>query len=179
MKRRVFLGLAAAGVLAGCGGFRESRINPRNWFGRSRSRRRETAAAADPDANPLIPEQDEGGIFDAIRRSNREGPYTGTLVAEISALDVEQATGGAIIRVRGLSAPQGVHDVRLVPDTPDGEPVDGVLGYDLRAVHQPVTVATDARRREVQAAVFVSDKTLRSVREIRVRGLQNERVSRR
>ncbi|MFB9151182.1 hypothetical protein [Roseovarius ramblicola] len=179
MKRRVFLGLAAAGVLAGCGGFRESRINPRNWFGRSRSRRREAAAAADPDVNPLIPEQEEGGLIDAIRRSNREAPYTGTLVAEISALDVEQATGGAIIRVRGLTAPQGVHDVRLVPDDSDGEPVGGVLGYELRAVHGPVTAATAPRPREVQAAVFVSDKTLQSVREIRVRGLQNERVSRR
>lgn len=174
MKRRVFLSLAAAGVLAGCGGFRESRANPRNWFGRSRSRRRD-AAAADPDVNPLIPERGEDtGILDAIRRRRKDAPYTGTPVAEIAALSVERASGGAIIRVRGLAAQQDVHDVRLIADTPDGEPAGGVLGYELRAVHAPETTA---QPREVEAAVFVSDKTLETVREIRVRGLRNERVS--
>jgi hypothetical protein len=153
-------------------------MNPRNWFGRSRSQSRK-AAAADPDANPLIPEQEEGGLIDAIRRRNKDAPYTGTPVAEISALEVEQATGGAIIRARGLAAQQDVHNIRLVPDTPGGEPVDGVLGYELRAVHASGAPATPGRPREVQAAIFVSDKTLRSVREIRVRGLRNERVSRR
>jgi len=179
MKRRVFLGLAAAGALAGCGGFRDSRINPRNWFGRSQSRRR-ADAAADPDANPLIPEQGEDvGLFDAIRNRRRNAPYPGTLVAQVADLAVERATGGAIIRVRGLAAQQEVHDVRLVPDEPDGEPVSGVLGYELRAVHAPLSAGSVARRREVQVAVFVSDKTLKDVREIRVRGVQNERVSRR
>ena len=174
MKRRVFLGLAAAGVLAGCGGFRESRVNPRNWFGRSRSRRREVAAA-DPEVNPLIPQNGEDtGIFDMIRRSRKDPPYTGTPVAEITALSVERATGGAIIRARGMAAHQGVHDVRLIAATPDGEPSGGVLGYELRAVHAPETTG---RPREVEAAVFVSDKTLETVRDIRVRGLRNERVS--
>ncbi|HKL65850.1 MAG TPA: hypothetical protein VJ886_07050 [Roseovarius sp.] len=179
MKRRVFLGLAAAGVLAGCGGFRDSRINPRNWFGRSRSRRRDEAAAADPNANPLIPEEEEDGLFDAIRNRRKDAPYPGTLVAEVSALAVERATGGAIIRVRGLAAQQDVYDVRLIPDTPGGAPAGGVLGYELRAVHAPLSAATDSRPREVQTAVFVTDKTLESVREIRVRGARNERTSRR
>lgn len=178
MERRVFLGLAAAGLLAGCGGFRESRINPRNWFGRSRSRRRETAAA-ESDTNPLIPEQEEGGFFDNLRRRGKDIPYTGTPVAEISALAVERTTGGAIVRVCGIAAQQDIYDVRLTPDTPDAEPVDGVLGYELRAVHPPLSTATATRPREVQAAVFVSDKTLESVRQIRVRALRNERVSRR
>jgi hypothetical protein len=175
MKRRVFLGLATAGVLAGCGGFRESRVNPRNWFGRSRSRRREAAAAADPEVNPLIPQDgEETGIFDAIRRRRKDPPYTGTPVAEITALSVERATGGAIVRARGQATEQGVHDVRLIPDVPEGEPVGGVLGYELRAVHEGTGAG---QPREVEAAVFVSDKTLESVRDIRVRGLRNERVS--
>lgn len=178
MERRVFLGLAAAGLLAGCGGFRESRINPRNWFGRSRSRRRE-AATAEPGTNPLIPEKEESGLFDSLRKRGKDVPYAGTPVAEISALAVERATGGAIVRVRGLAAQQDIHDVRLIPGTPDAEPVDGILGYELRAVHPPLSTATELRPREVQAAVFVSDKTLESVREIRVRGLRNERLSRR
>jgi len=172
MKRRIFLGLAAAGAVAGCSGFGESRMNPRNWFGRSRSRRR-NAPTEDPDANPLIPENEQGGIFDRIRE---EKPYEGTLVAEVTGLDVERATGGAIIRVRGIASGQDVYDVRLMPDGPDDEPVNGVMGYELRAV-QPLDAQGGPR--EVQAAEFISDKTLESVREIRVRGAQNERVSRR
>jgi len=178
MKRRVFLGLAAAGVLTGCGGFRESRVNPRNWFGRSRARRRDEATAT-PNANPLIPEQEEGGLFDTIRNRKKNAPYGGTLVAEVSALEVERATGGAIIRVRGLATQQDVHDVRLVPETANGEPVGGVLSYELRAVHAPVTAGTPVQPRELQAAVFVSDKTLEGVREIQVRGSRNMHTSRR
>ena len=44
MHRRVFLSMTGAFALAGCGGFRQSRINPRNWFGRSTARPRNTAA---------------------------------------------------------------------------------------------------------------------------------------
>lgn len=172
MKRRVFLGLAAAGALAGCGGFRESRANPRNWFGRSRARRRKTAAE-EPETNPLIPKREEGGLFD---RARKEKPYEGTLVAEVTALDVERATGGAIVKVRGTASQQDIYDVRLVPDNEAGEPVGGIMGYELRAVHP---LDAQAAPREVQAAAFISDKALGQVREIRVRGAQNERVSRR
>lgn len=172
MKRRVFLGLAAAGALAGCGGFRESRANPRNWFGRSRARSRKPEAAQEP-VNPLIPKKEETGLFDRMRE---EKPYEGTFVAEVTDLEIERASGGAIIRVRGRATQQEIYDVRLVPDDPDGAPIDGVLGYQLRAVH-PVDAPN--RSREVLAAVFVSDKTLENVREIRVRGAQNEHVSRR
>ncbi len=170
MKRRVFLGLAAVGALAGCGGFGDSRANPRNWFGRSQSRSR-NAQAAEQDTNPLIPRQQESGLFD---RRRKEKPYEGTLVDEVTDLVVEPATGGAILRVRGRASQQEIYDVRLVPDAEDGKPVGGVLGYELRAVH-PLDAPN--RPRDVQAAVFVSDKILREVREIRVRGVQNERVS--
>jgi len=156
MKRRIFLGLAAAGALAGCGG---SRLNPRNWFGRSRETAR--GAPAGEARNPLLPE--EGG----------------TPLRTVSALVVEPASGGAIIRVRGIAERQDVHDVRLVPDTPEGEPAGGVLGYELRGVLPEAPAPDAAGPREVQAAVFVSDKTLEGVREIRVRAAQNARVSRR
>ena len=172
MKRRVFLGLAAAGALAGCSGFGESRMNPRNWFGRSRPRG-SAAATEEAPTNPLIPEKEQSGLFDRIRK---EKPYEGTLVADVTGLDVERATGGAIVKVRGQASQQEVYDVRLVPDNEDGEPVGGVMGYELRAVH-PLDAAE--RPREVQAAAFISDKTLENVREIRVRGAQTERVSRR
>ena len=47
-------------------------------------------------------------------------------------------------------------------------------GDELHFVHEGTGVG---QPREVEAAVFVSDKTLESVRDIRVRGLRNERVS--
>ena len=83
------------------------------------------------------------------------------------------------MRVRGTAARQDIHDVRLVPGTQGGEPVGGVLGYELRAERPEEAAPGVQRPRQVQAAVFVSDKTLEGVREIRVRGARNERVSRR
>ena len=102
MHRRVFLSMTGALALAGCGGFRDSRINPRNWFGRSTSRARDTAAAS-TGGNPLIPEDDES-IF---RRRNREEVYPGTPVDQITALAVERTSDGAIIRATGQTARQG------------------------------------------------------------------------
>jgi hypothetical protein len=171
MKRRIFLGLAAAGALAGCGG---SRLNPRNWFGQSRETAR--GAPADEARNPLLPEAGEGGLFDNFRR---EASYAGVPLQSVSALMVEPASGGAIIRVRGIADRQDVHDVRLVPDTPGGGPVGGVLGYELRGVLPEQPAPGAAGPREVHTATFVSDKTLEGVREVRVRAAQNARVSRR
>lgn len=178
MKRRVFIGLMAAGALAGCGGFRTSRANPRNWFGRSASRRT-GRATEEENANPLIPKrnEEEGGIFDSIRERNQR--YDGTPVAVVSALEVRPATGGAIIAVEGISLRQGAYDVRLILETPEAEPADGVLSFELRAVQPEDTPQGPERARLVLAGAFVSDKTLNAVREIRVRGLQNERVSKR
>jgi hypothetical protein len=166
--------MTGALALAGCGGFRDSRINPRNWFGRSTSRARDTAAAS-TGGNPLIPEDDES-IF---RRRNREEVYPGTPVDQITALAVERTSDGAIIRATGQTARQGAFDVRLVPEQPENAPVGGVLSYELQAVQPSETPQGPARTRQVHAGVFVSNQTLEQVTAVRVRGLRNERVSRR
>lgn len=173
MQRRVFLSMTGAFALAGCSGFRQSRINPRNWFGRSTARPRESAPS--DGSNPLIPER-ENRIF---RRGPREEVYEGTPVDQIMALAVERTSDGAIIRVTGQTLRQGAFDLRLIPEHDEDAPVGGVLSYELRAVQPSDTPQGPARTRQVQAGVFVSNQTLERVTEVRVRGLRNERVSRR
>ena len=174
MQRRVFLSMTGAFALAGCSGFRQSRINPRNWFGRSSARPREAAASAD-GSNPLIPER-EDSIF---RRGPREEVYAGTPVDQITALTVERTSDGAIIRVTGQTLRQGAFDVRLIPEHDEDAPVGGVLSYELRAVQPSDTPQGPARTRQVQAGVLVTNQTLERVTAVRVRGLRNERVSQR
>ena len=96
--------LVSALALPGCGGSSGgSAYNPLNWFGKSRN---ETVA---PEAtNALIPQKS------AFRRE-RAAPE-GVAVAQILALAIEPAAGGAILRATGLSPTLGAYDVRLVPE---------------------------------------------------------------
>jgi hypothetical protein len=164
MKRRVFLGLAAAGALAGCG---------------ARRRTRRAARADAENTNPLIPEGDEeGGLFQSIQERRRNAPYEGTPVATITSAEIEPASGGVILRVEGLTLRQDAFNVRLVPEHPQGEPVNGVIIYELRAEQPEDTPQGPERARQVLAAVFISRKKLGAAREIRVRAAHNERVIR-
>ena len=173
MQRRVFLSITGAFALAGCGGFRDSRINPRNWFGRSTSRPRD--AAPTDGSNPLIPDR-EDSIF---RRAPREEVYEGTPVDQITGLSVERTSDGAIIRVTGQTLRQGAFDVRLIPEHDTDAPVGGVLAYQLQAIQPSNTPQGPARARQVTTALFVSNQTINRATEIRVSGLRNERVTRR
>jgi hypothetical protein len=172
MQRRVFLSLVAMSALAGCGGYRQSRANPRNWFGRSQSRPRPTEAVP-ASTNPLIPERE-----DTIFRRNRERVYEGTPVDQITRLVIERTSDGAILRVEGVSLRQGAFDVRLVSET-ENEPVNGVLEFRLMALQLEDQPQGSERARTVTAAVFLSNQTLERSEVIRVIGARNEQVSRR
>lgn len=172
MRRRVFLSLAAASALTGCGGFRQSRVNPRNWFGRSTSRK---VANTDPEnTNPLIPKREDRILF-----RKRDKAYDGTPVDQITRMVIERTDGGAIIRVVGLPLRQGAYDVRLIPDDVNAKPVNGALSFALMAVQSDTMPQGSERVRQVQAGVFVSNQTLETAEVIRVRGARNEQVSRR
>jgi hypothetical protein len=178
MKRRVFLGLAAAGVLAGCGAGRE-RPRRRGLFSGRRARRAAEAEAEAANTNPLIPKRDEEeGIFSSMQRRRRDPPYEGTPVAAITNAELKPTSGGVLLRVEGLTLREGAHSVRLIPDHPEGEAIDGVIGYELRAEQPEDTPQGPERARRILAAVFISRKKLGGAREIRVRGGQNERVIR-
>jgi len=161
--------LVSALALPGCGGSSGgSAYNPLNWFGKSRN---ETVA---PEAkNALIPQKS------GFRRER--AALEGVAVAQILALSIEPAAGGAILRVTGLAPTLGAYDVRLVPEF-DLE-IDGplqTLQYSLKTEYSTRSrPAAPQRSRELTAAVFLSDEDLEGVREIRVSGAENARSIRR
>jgi len=147
MTRLTVLVLVLA--LAGCGGFRDSRLNPFNWFGRSQPA--EKVALPDAPADPRA------------------------LVAEVLTMTVEPIPTGAIVRATGRTPTQGWWDAELVAQ-PVTE--DGVLVLDFR-IFPPVdpTDVNTPRSREVTAAISLSNIKLEEVRQIIVQGAANARAA--
>ena len=138
-------------VLAGCGGFRDSKMNPFNWFGRSEEVEKVALPAAPQD-----------------RRA---------LVQQVVTLHVEEVPGGAIVRATGLPPTQGYWDAELVPQPVDGS---GRLVLDFR-VFPPIETmpAGTPPSREVVVALYLSNYKLDSIHEIVVQGEMNARAARR
>lgn len=151
---RLIAAVVLLSLLASCGGLRDSRLNPTNWFGRDRE---EVVAIAD-----------DSPVGD-----------TRPLVAEIVKLKVDRFPGGALVHAIGLPDTQGYWEAELVPL--NGEfPDKGVLVYEFRLV--PPTTPQPAgtkRSREVVVGHFISDQTLVGVRRVQVIGLNNRRTVRR
>lgn len=162
-------------VISGCGAIRDSRANPFNWFGNSRSAPVETQA--DAAANPLIPTR--SGLF--ARARAQDAFYLGNSIDQITDLTVERVPGGAIIRATGRARFQGIYAVQLTPQNVDELPVDGVLIYRMEGVapNGGALAGGTEQSREVTAARAVTDQTLAGVRSIRVEGARNAQVSRR
>lgn len=145
-------------VLSGCSGGSgsgSSKLNPFNWFGRSKQEKTltpvEIAATTDPR----------------------------TLVDQVARMSVDRTPGGAIIRATGLPPTQGYWSGELVPENSE-QPVKGVLTY--RFVVAPPTgfePTSTPQSRELVVARFVSAQKLEGVRQIRVLGARNARSSRR
>lgn len=165
--------LISAMTLTACGAVRDSRVNPFNWFGNSRS---EPIAAQEVNTNPLIPST--GGLFSNNRKERDK--YLGQPIDQVSGLVIERVPGGAIVRVTGITKTQGVHAIQLTPETKDETPVDGVLTYRLEGIqpssNQPVG---SEHTRTVVAARSLTDQELRAVRTIRIVAARNVRTSRR
>ncbi|NNE53060.1 MAG: hypothetical protein HKN30_11745 [Sulfitobacter sp.] len=172
MRKTLILLLVSSLALAACGAVRESRINPFNWFGPSRSE----PVQSQENTNPLIPRG--GGLFSRARAE--EAIYVGLPFEQITDLKVEKVPGGAIIRATGLAARQGIYAVQLTPENEEEAAVDGVLTYRLEGVRPTRATPVGAKpTREVTAARRLTDRELRGVRTIRVEGQQNVRVVRR
>lgn len=170
MRRLTTLLVISTLVLSACSGWRDSRVNPSNWFGKSRSAPAPEATAGYP--NPLIPEQ--VGIF---RRDKRD-VYEGTLIDEVTDVAIERTSTGAIVRVTGMSRLQGAHDIRLTTTT-DGKPVDGVLTFSLKAL-QPQDQGLGTRAgRTVRAGRYISSQVLEQTSTIRIVADRNVRTTRR
>ncbi|MFT6459329.1 MAG: hypothetical protein ACJARR_003231 [Pseudophaeobacter arcticus] len=171
MRKSLALILAGTLILAGCGGWRESRINPGNWFGKSRSAPVTVAAEGEP-TNPLLAEEGRKSIFARPDKEDLSVP-----VAKISELRVEPTPNGAIIYASGIASRQGAHKVEL---RPVADAADNTLEYTLHVLY-PVdpTPAGSEHSRTIQAAVTVSEQSLRGIRTIRVSGAENARETRR
>ena len=136
-------------ALSGCGF--SAKLNPFNWFGRSREVPQEAVAEAPADPRGLV--------------------------ADVVSMTVEPYPGGAIVRATGLPPTQGYWSAELVAQPVTDK---GVLVLEFRiappVVNQP---AGAPRTREVVAAISLSDIRLEPVREIVVQGASNARSSRR
>ncbi|WP_322865787.1 hypothetical protein U5922_006030 [Aquicoccus sp. G2-2] len=162
MRKPILVLLLASMTLAACGSMRDSRINPFNWFGRSRAE----APATAENTNPLIPKR--SNMFQ--RRA--PGPYAGLTVDQVTALKIERAPGGAIVHVTGVAATQGSYDVKLVKE--DSDRAD-TLVYTLKALVPPRQRVGTELSRELTAATFVTTNDLSGIRTIRVLGARNAR----
>ncbi|HLQ18138.1 MAG TPA: hypothetical protein VK146_04090 [Tabrizicola sp.] len=148
-RRLVVLGLGL--TLAGCGGLRESRLNPFNWFRRSEPR--ETIVLPGEETDPR------------------------GLVETVLSMNVEPIPGGAVVRARGLTPTQGWWNPELVGRDVDE---NGVLVYEFRLLPPTgQTDVNTQRSREIDAAIYISDVKLANVREIVVQGATNARSARR
>lgn len=138
-------------ILAGCGGLRDSRLNPFNWFGRSEE--------AEKVALPVATEDPRG------------------LVATVLTLNVDETAGGAIIRATGLPPTQGYWDAELV-EQPIDENGRLVLEFRIFPPSERAAVSTQVSR-EVVVALYLSNIRLAQVSEIIVQGADNARATRR
>jgi len=157
LRPALVLPLVISVALAGCGGWKESRVNPRNWFGKS-----ETVQTLEP----------KGGYIKA-KDDHRQ------LVADVSTLEIKRTPTGAIVSVTGLPPTQGWWGAALLADD-DARPVDGVITYRF-VVAPPEPGSPAAQRvaspasRTVTAAAFINNTRLAATHKIVVIGAQNER----
>ncbi|MDR9485416.1 MULTISPECIES: hypothetical protein [Sediminimonas] len=167
MRKTFTLLVVAALTLSACGSVRDSRLNPFNWFGQSRSESIERAG----NANPLIPQRS------ALSKPRNRAPLPGPLVQRITALEVDRTPGGAVIRAEGLAAASGAFDVVLVPSETEQA---ATKSFELRAkVPSRAPRGGPEAARKVIAAASVTNQQLSGVRTIRVIGLENMRSARR
>ncbi|NVK14960.1 MAG: hypothetical protein HWE35_12370 [Rhodobacteraceae bacterium] len=168
MHKPLALTLACALVLSACG-WRDSRLNPTNWFGSSEPAEVEVAE----NVNPLLPQESNArGIF-----AKKPPKDKSVLISQIAGLQIERTASGAIIHATGIAERQGAFKLELRP-VEDTE--DGVLAYDFRVVYPEEPTLTGSEfSRTLHAARTLSNQDLEAVRIVRVNAEANARESRR
>ncbi|MEO8531565.1 MAG: hypothetical protein ABI459_10090 [Deltaproteobacteria bacterium] len=152
VSRRIFLVGLAGATLASCGRIKDTKLNPRNWFGKSSARRVK-----------LSPEE--------LAAVDNRG-----IVEQISTLSIEPTKGGAIIRATGVPPVQGYFDGELVPVTlENADPAELVYVFRVDGPWGEKRASSQASR-EVVVAVFLSNIKLEGIRRITVQTAQNSRT---
>jgi hypothetical protein len=146
MNRRTALLAMLALPLAACA----TRLNPMNWFGRSRRKAKESAVT--------VEEQADGRL----------------LIREVTELHVEKVDSGAIVRASGLPPTQGWWDAELVAQNRGRPDEEGVLTFRF-LVWPPLTATRTStpRSRRLSAAAFVPNARLDTISTIVVQGQSN------
>lgn len=172
MRKPLIVLLAIGILLAGCGGWGDSRVNPRNWFGKSRTVQAQVPVGTDA-ANPLIP----GRSAFARRPDTTDNRVA---IASLGELRVERTTTGAIVHVTGIATRQGAFNAALRPDPVDEDNPADVLSYTFVVAYprDPTVVGTE-RTRTIHAAYSLSIQDLRGIRLIRIQSQQNTMETRR
>ncbi|MDX2483365.1 MAG: hypothetical protein QNK42_06860 [Pseudodonghicola sp.] len=170
MQKPLTVLLVSSMLLASCGGWSGSRLNPGNWFGKSRTERVQPVE----ETNPLVPKT-RRGMFSRPDKVDMTVP-----IAEVTELRVEQTSTGVIIYAEGLATRQGPYEVELRPVTTPEEKAEGILSLSFRVVYpaQPTPLGT-AFSRTVRAAHSMTKQEISGVREVRVAGESNVRSTRR
>ncbi len=171
MQKPLTVLLVSSMLLASCGSWSGSRLNPGNWFGKSRSERVQPVE----EVNPLMPKRARRGMFSRPEKVDMTVP-----IAEVTELRVEQTSTGVIIYAEGLATRQGPYEVELRPVTTPEEAADGILSLSFRVVYpERATRVGTAFSRTVHAAHSMSKQEISGIREIRVAGEGNVRSTRR
>lgn len=144
---------AAAMMVAGCATVRDSRVNPLNWFGSSQER----------------------AIVEAVEKTGRTDGRV--RVQELTELHIERATGGVIVRAKGVPLTQGRYHAEL-SQIPGGD--EGELAFEF-LIKEPEAEqrASTPISREITVATFVNNYRLETARTITVRAASNARSSNR
>lgn len=159
MLRTTLLGTAVLITLTGCARVSESRLNPFNWFANST----EVNAAAPEERRPLVPENRRTQIVD-----------TRPMIQSVSAMSVDRAPSGAIVRATGLAPTQGYFNAELV----EVGTSNGVLMLEFRA-QAPAGFEAEgtSRSRQINAGYVIDATTLSGIRSVRVQAATNARTS--
>ncbi|GHG95178.1 hypothetical protein [Pseudodonghicola xiamenensis] len=161
--------LLAGLIVAGCG-WRDSRLNPGNWFGKSHTQPVEMTNAE--PTNPLVPKKTQN-IFAKKKAEDLSLP-----IMTVTKLEVEPTNTGAIIFVEGVAARQGPYDVELRDISTPEEKADGVLSLSFRVTYpNKTTLQGNEFARTVRAAKTLTKGKLAPIRTIRVVGETNAQVT--
>ncbi|KUP92708.1 hypothetical protein [Tritonibacter horizontis] len=172
---RITLGALLIGtlVLSSCGGWRDSRVNPTNWFGNSREAAGSKVEA--PNPNPLIPDTDKDRV-NLLGRDDDTVDHSQP-IATIVDIDIQRTPIGAIVTAVGQATRNGAYEAALVASDPQ-EP--GRLEFTFRVTYpDKATYRGTEATRTIRAAVSLTNQDLAGVRVIRVVGETNARESRR
>ena len=176
MQKTLSVLVISALTLSACSGWRDSRVNPSNWFGSSTPAPVETTS--ENDANALVPaaKRTARAFLRGLKKKTRA-----FRLPKLTSCGSTQRPAGAIVYASGTAIRQGAYNARLVRVRSEENEKNGVLEYTFR-VNYPTyqTPQGSERTRMVSDAVNISAQDLESsIRLVRVVGQQNALESRR